>query len=1329
MKFLKSLLFLILAFSSVTYVNAQIGTEDGSLTAPDIDPNPLDSGGNGTFVFTVNNVNGSYPATSGITLTIEMSLITPEAGAASVYGPGADKFSWSYDAATNTLNGVQIGEIGSLYSGNVFVDFDVTGDSSESESDNGFGATIGNLPVDGNTTNNFASSFTWTEPVDGDVIGHLYLDTNNNGVQDAGEPDLPNVDVIVTDSNGDVQTVTSDADGNWTATVPAGATTADVDETDVDYPAGSTQTEGDDPTSVTALAGETVDAGNDGYYLPGDVFGHLYLDENNNGVQDAGEPDLANVDVIVTDSNGDTQTVASDADGNWMAIVPAGTTSADVDETDTDYPAGSTQTEGNDPTVVTAISGDSIDAGIDGYYVPSEVFGHLYLDENNNGMQDAGEPDLANVDVIITDSNGAVQTVTTDANGDYSAAVPVGTTTVDVDETDTDYPAGSTQTDGDDPTDVEVDPDMPTDAGNDGYFTPTEVFGHVYFDSNNNGVQDPGEPDLEDIDVIITDVNGDMQTVSTDANGDWSAAVPAGLTTIEVDEMDSDFPPGDIMITEGDNPTGIIADPDMPTDAGNDGYYVPTVVFGHLYLDENNNGTQDAGEPDLANVDVIITDSNGAVQTVTTDANGDYSAPVPVGTTTVDVDETDTDYPTGATQTEGDDPTVVEALAGMPIDAGDDGFYLPTEVFGHLYLDNNNNGTQDAGEPDLADVDVIVTDSNGAVQTVTTDADGNWSAPVPAGITTADVDETDADYPTGSIQTEGDDPTVVLADADMPINAGIDGYYLPTVIFGHLYLDENNNGMQDAGEADLANVDVIVTQSDGSTITATTDSNGDWSTTVLPGLTAADIDNNDPDYPAGSTQTEGNDPTVLNVMVGDNLDFGNDGFYIPTFLEGHVYFDSNNNGMQDAGEPNLDNVDVVISQSDGSTVTATTDNNGDWITPVLEGLTAADVDETSAGFPMGATQSEGSDPTLTVVQAGTTGDAGNDGYYIPSTVFGHIYIDENNNGMQDAGEADVANLDVVITESNGMMQTVTTDANGDWVATVFPGLTSAMVDSTDPEYPTGSTQTEGDDPSIVNALLGEDTDAGIDGYYLPAEVFGHLYLDENNNGMQDANEPDLSGIDVIVTDSNGDVQTVTTDVDGDWTATVPAGETTADIDETDTDFPADVVQSEGDDPSAVTAISGDSVDAGNDGYFALETDITPIISFVPGVVTGTTDMAFEIRIQELLNVPTSGTITVVMPKDPRLTFTWDPAMTSVGGVFDVNNPSWTYNSTNPSFHIWTTNDVIPAGSNLDIGFVATYVPENSNGEVTYTTTIISGSGSENNFVNNIDAETLVYFNN
>jgi hypothetical protein len=114
------------------------------------------------------------------------------------------------------------------------------------------------------------------------------------------------------------------------------------------------------------------------------------------------------------------------------------------------------------------------------------------------------------------------------------------------------------------------------------------------------------------------------------------------------------------------------SDPDTDTNT----IVIPARVIGHLYLDTNGNGTQDAGEPDLAGVDVIITDSNGIIQTVTTDANGDWTATVPPGETTVDVDETDSEYPTGYTQTEGDDPTIVIVIIGAVTDGGTDGYYL-----------------------------------------------------------------------------------------------------------------------------------------------------------------------------------------------------------------------------------------------------------------------------------------------------------------------------------------------------------------------------------------------------------------------------------------------------------------------------------------------------------------------------------------------------------------------------------------------------------------------------------------------------------------------------
>ena len=76
------------------------------------------------------------------------------------------------------------------------------------------------------------------------------------------------MDVVITDANGGTQTVITDANGNWTATVPPGSTTADVDTSDPQYPAGYTQTEGTDPTTVTAVASVNTSAGNDGYFLP-----------------------------------------------------------------------------------------------------------------------------------------------------------------------------------------------------------------------------------------------------------------------------------------------------------------------------------------------------------------------------------------------------------------------------------------------------------------------------------------------------------------------------------------------------------------------------------------------------------------------------------------------------------------------------------------------------------------------------------------------------------------------------------------------------------------------------------------------------------------------------------------------------------------------------------------------------------------------------------------------------------------------------------------------------------------------------------------------------
>jgi len=98
---------------------------------------------------------------------------------------------------------------------------------------------------------------------------------------------------------------------------------------------------------------------------------------------------------------------------------------------------------------------------------------------------------------------------------------------------------------------------------------------------------------------------------------------------------------------------------------------------------------------------------------------------------------------------------------------------------------------------------VVITTSTGGTLRVSTDVNGNWTASVPPGTTTADVDETDPHFsealPPGYHQTQGTDPTTVIAVANATTSAGINGYNNPgTFVTGHLYIDTNGNGKYDA---------------------------------------------------------------------------------------------------------------------------------------------------------------------------------------------------------------------------------------------------------------------------------------------------------------------------------------------------------------------------------------------------------------------------------------------------------------------------------------------------------------------------------------------------
>jgi hypothetical protein len=145
-----------LLFNTISFTQVQ----DFNLTAPAINPNPLEFPGVGTYQFSVGNVQGTYTAGCA-TITIEMDKVAPVDGANSVSSSIPDS-KWSWELVDDKLIGTQIEIVNEfLYSETFTVAIDVIEGSVEPGT-NGFIATIATDCGDGNATNNVASSYTWT---------------------------------------------------------------------------------------------------------------------------------------------------------------------------------------------------------------------------------------------------------------------------------------------------------------------------------------------------------------------------------------------------------------------------------------------------------------------------------------------------------------------------------------------------------------------------------------------------------------------------------------------------------------------------------------------------------------------------------------------------------------------------------------------------------------------------------------------------------------------------------------------------------------------------------------------------------------------------------------------------------------------------------------------------------------------------------------------------------------------------------------------------------------------------------------------------------------
>lgn len=341
------------------------------------------------------------------------------------------------------------------------------------------------------------------------------------------------------------------------------------------------------------------------------MTGHLFVDNNGNGLQDLSEANLPDVTVVITDSLGVQLQVTTDNNGNYRATVAAGQVVVDVDEKS--LPVGYQQTAGSDPTLASVPPGVTLDAGNDGYQPRGQVTGVIYLDLNSDGSYTVGiDVPFAGVDVEVVDRYGVTYSVVTDERGVYTATVPVGETTVDV--VDNTLPSNSGLTTGSLDTATLVVPVSGIANHDVGYLSPfptpvpvVVVAGHVWLDSDKNGQRDPAEPTVPGILVTLYDattgapvvLNGMPQTAVTGIDGTYVFDhLPPGDYYVVFDLQS--LPPG-YSVTQpdiGDNAIDSDADPatGRTENTGwlSEGQAVTALDMG---LSAANTGLEDGGEP------------------------------------------------------------------------------------------------------------------------------------------------------------------------------------------------------------------------------------------------------------------------------------------------------------------------------------------------------------------------------------------------------------------------------------------------------------------------------------------------------------------------------------------------------------------------------------------------------------------------------------------------------------------------------------------------------------------------------------------------------------
>jgi len=604
----------------------------------------------------------------------------------------------------------------------------------------------------------------------GQLGDRVWLDTDRDGAQDAGEVGIADVLVTLLDGNNNpVDMAATDAQGNYLFTeLPGGIYCVEIDPSSL--PAGLEQTydlDGGDLYCTTAFLPEAktrldLDLG----YAPlGSLGDTVWLDANLNGVQDSSELGIAGATLTLNGPGGTVATTTTDASGQYrFEQLAAGSYTVTVSA----LPANLTQTFDLDGINSAGTASASLTEGqtrvdVDfGYGYLGTLGDTVWLDANLNGAQDSGETGLSGVTATLkNDAGTTLATATTDANGKYqftqlapgSYAVTLSnlpaniTQTFDLDGITTASTSAATLAAGEERVDVDF-----------GYGYRGTLGDTVWLDANLNGVQDSNEAGISGVTATLKNAAGaTLATTTTDANGKYQfTQLAAGNYTVVLSSLPANVTQTFDLdgLTTASNSTVTLSGGQNRLDV-DFGYGFRGAIGDTVWLDANLNGVQDSSEAGISGVTVTLQNGSGAtLATTTTSASGKYLfSQLAAGSYTVVV----SNLPANLTQTFDLDGLTTVSKSTVTLAAGqtrvevDFGYGYRGSLGDLVWKDTNSNGVQDSGETGISGVTVTLKTSAGAtVATATTDANGRYLfSQLVAGSYTVTV----SNLPTGLTQT------------------------------------------------------------------------------------------------------------------------------------------------------------------------------------------------------------------------------------------------------------------------------------------------------------------------------------------------------------------------------------------------------------------------------------------------------------------------------------------------------------------------------------------------------------------------------------------------